>query len=290
MAVSWLRVSPTPSQGGQVGISSPCKAASAPSGALQSTWPAVPAAEGSAATICSSFHCMNFANSLLRHVYEFGRGRLQAGLPVMMEGLPGSPQVAFRSLGLAEDAACSLLCLPPVPSAPHPASRGRLEHSLLSVCSEHSTSVCPLGKRRSSHLAGEGQRDPGPRLKGQGCRAKRLRSRLRPLLPRRTGATLAFPGAPCRVLTGPTGDCRCQGPACFVLDVVCGFCLFPRCPLRMSLSYNGTDSSPGWQQSRLAVVLFPRQPCQCCRGSQEHPGWEGTPGFRPTASCPFALL
>ena len=154
----------------------------------------------------------------------------------MMEGLPGSPQFAFRSLGLAEDVAYSLLCLPPVPSTPRQASRERLEHSLLSVCSEHSTSICPLEKRCSSHLAGEGQRDPGLRLKGQGCRAKRLRSRLRPLLPRLAGATLTFPGAPHRVLTSPTGDCRCQGPACFVLDVVCGFCLFPRCPLRMSLS------------------------------------------------------
>lgn len=53
-----------------------------------------------------------------------------------------------------------------------------------------------------------------------------------------------FPGAPCRVLTGLTRDCRCPGPACFVPDVVCGFCLFPRCPLRMSLSYDGADSSP----------------------------------------------
>lgn len=183
----------------------------------------------------------------------------------------------------------SCVFLPPVPSPPPPASRGRLEYSLLSVCSEHSTSICPLEKRCSSHLAGEGQRDPGLRLKVQGCRAKQLRSRLRPLLPHLASATLAFPGAPRRVLTGPTGDCRCQGPACFVPDVVCGFWLFPRCPLRM-LSYDGADSSPGWQQSRLAIVLFPRQPCQCCRGSREHPGWEGTPGFRLTASCPFALL
>lgn len=45
-----------------------------------------------------------------------------------------------------------------------------------------------------------------------------------------------------------------------------------------------------WQQSPLAVVLFLGKPCQCCRGSRESPGWEGMPGFRPTASCPFALL
>lgn len=107
-------------------------------------------------------------------------------------------------------------------------------------------SICPLEKRLSLHLTGEGQRDPGLRLKIQGCRAEPRTwvPTLRPLLPRLAGVTLAFPGAPCRVLTGPSGDCSCQGPACFVLNVVCGFCLSPRCPLRMSLSYDGAGSSP----------------------------------------------
>ena len=114
---------------------------------------------------------------------------------------------------------------PPVPSPPLPASRGRLEYSLLSVCSAHSSFYLSSGE--------EALFAPQTWV-----------PTLRPLLPRLAGVTLAFPGAPCRVLTGPSGDCSCQGPACFVLNVVCGFCLSPRCPLRMSLSYDGAGSSP----------------------------------------------
>lgn len=86
----------------------------------ESTRPAVPAVEGTTASICSSSHCRNFANSLLHHVYELGVRWLQVSVPVMMEGLPGKPAGCISESQPLWG--CSLLPLLPshLPSPPSP--------------------------------------------------------------------------------------------------------------------------------------------------------------------------
>lgn len=118
--------------------------------------------EGSTATICSSFHCMNFANSLLHHVYELG-GRRAAGWPSCDDE---ACLQACRLLEFRPWRGCSLR---PPPVSSHllslPPSSLQKKTRIFPFCLQCAQHFCLSSeKRRFSHLTGEGQRDPGLRL------------------------------------------------------------------------------------------------------------------------------